>query len=47
MYLLPSNGEGVSDDNPIVLEGYNAADFKALLMLLYPTYVAFPFPYIF
>ncbi|KAJ3523533.1 hypothetical protein NMY22_g11397 [Coprinellus aureogranulatus] len=30
-------GEGVSDDHPVVLNGYRAGDFEALLMILYPT----------
>lgn len=32
-----SGGEGARDDNPIILEGYKAADFEALLAVLYPT----------
>jgi hypothetical protein len=41
MYLVGdgSSGEGKSKEKPIILEGYQAADFKALLMILYPTYV--------
>lgn len=40
MYLVGdgSSGEGKSMEKPIILEGYLAADFKALLMILYPTY---------
>ncbi|TEB24875.1 hypothetical protein FA13DRAFT_1738887 [Coprinellus micaceus] len=38
MYLLPSTGEGTTDNNPIVLRGYKAADFEALLMILYPSF---------
>lgn len=41
MFRLPSGEaggefEGRSEDNPIVLEGYRAADFDALLRVLYP-----------
>lgn len=32
-----NTGEGKSADHPIVLEGYKAEDFQALLMVLYPT----------
>jgi hypothetical protein len=41
MYLLPSTGEGTTDNNPIVLRGYKAADFEALLMILYPSCVGY------
>jgi hypothetical protein len=34
-----SSGEGTSEDNPIVLEGYKADDFEASLKVLYPTWV--------
>lgn len=45
MFNLPGGGEGdrvegARDDNPIVLEGYKAADFDALLRVLYPSYVS-------
>ena len=38
MYLIgdSNSGEGTTYDNPIVLEGYAAKDFEALLMILYP-----------
>lgn len=32
-----NSGEGATDANPIVLEGYKASDFEALLKILYPT----------
>ncbi|TEB28176.1 hypothetical protein FA13DRAFT_1690812 [Coprinellus micaceus] len=39
MFLVgnSSSGEGRSVESPIVLEGYKAADFEALLMVLFPT----------
>ncbi|KAF5341244.1 hypothetical protein D9611_006149 [Ephemerocybe angulata] len=43
MFLVPrpvgdeQSAEGGSDSNPIVLEGYKADDFKALLKVLYPS----------
>ncbi|KAF6750655.1 hypothetical protein DFP72DRAFT_774324, partial [Ephemerocybe angulata] len=47
MFLVPrpvgdehESAEGGSDANPIVLEGYKADDFKALLKVLYPSYVS-------
>ncbi|KAJ2930407.1 hypothetical protein H1R20_g6733, partial [Candolleomyces eurysporus] len=33
------NVEGQDEENPIVLEGYQAAHFDALLKVLYPTWV--------
>jgi hypothetical protein len=33
----PENAEGRSDEHPIILEGYKAADFQALLKIIYPT----------
>ena len=43
MFLLPSGPaapvEGQNALRPIVLEGYKAADFAALLKVMYPTYV--------
>jgi hypothetical protein len=45
MFALPQGGdgesiEGTNEDRPIILEGYKAADFCALITLLYPQYVA-------
>lgn len=42
MLLLPNDdGDhkewGRTEDNPIVLEGYKASDFEALLRVLYPS----------
>lgn len=42
MFTLPSGDgdpteEGGTVDKPIFLEGYKAADFDALLRILYPT----------
>ena len=39
MYLVgdSGSGEGATEDQPIVLEGYKACDFEALLTVLYPT----------
>lgn len=42
MFALPSGdvtaAEGGSDDSPIVLEGVDVDDFRALLRYLYPRY---------
>lgn len=37
---LVSAAEGSSDDNPIHLESIDPNDFRRLLMVLYPEYVA-------
>ena len=41
MFRLPSGSdgrvEGQDEEHPIVLEGYQAAHFHALLKVLYPT----------
>jgi hypothetical protein len=34
----PSSGEGVDDDNPIVLQGDTADEFRALLWSIYSLY---------
>jgi hypothetical protein len=42
MFCLPACNEelieGSHEGRPVVLEGYQAADFDALLKVLYPTY---------
>jgi hypothetical protein len=41
MFRLPTGNnckiQGTTDDDPILLEGYKAVDFDALLRVLYPT----------
>jgi hypothetical protein len=41
MFLLPvgdGQEEGRSEERPIVLDGYKAIEFNALIKALYPTY---------
>ncbi|KAJ2925175.1 hypothetical protein H1R20_g11919, partial [Candolleomyces eurysporus] len=44
MFLIPQAGdaedvEGRDKEHPIVLDGYEAADLRALMKVLYPAYV--------